>query len=62
VKKEPIKEDPLEFINNARNKWTELLLKNLEAIYLSSKREEEDETSKESKLYIYDETHLLTYL
>ena len=31
-------------------------------ICLNSKREEEDETTKESKLYIYDETHLLTYL
>lgn len=37
-------------------------MKNLETVYQMSKTDEEDEGSKEGKIYIYDEKHLLTYM
>jgi hypothetical protein len=49
-------------MNVGKAKWTELLYKNYCVVYELSKREEEDETSKESKLYIYDDKNFLAYL
>lgn len=62
VKHEPIKSDDLDLLNQSRMKWTELLYKNYIVVYEKSKREDEDETSKDRSLYLYDEKNLLNFM
>jgi len=61
-KREPIKEDPIDLLNAAKLKWTELLFKNLEIVHQKTKHQEEDENCKDSKLYTYDERNLLAFI
>ena len=63
IKRDPISVDSLEFINQNKIKWSELLIKNFDYIHDKIKTTQTQEgQEQEDILYFYDHVNMLTFL
>jgi hypothetical protein len=62
IKREPISIDGVEFINQNRHKWAELLIKNYDYVIEKTKTFQEQNPDQEDILYFYDWNNFLTFI